>query len=627
MIYLIIKYRWFLAPFFLISRLGICQLVDQHSTDTQGLTTLGFNQNVNTLTWNGLANTSWSSKGFLVTVNDVFRSVLIKGQQNLIRDEQNLAIYLSKQIGQTFNGFVTFNSGIVSDNREIGLSSVGASTILGGAEFLNGSDTVRMGIGNKWDRQAGIDNQGLTFDLFGESTFTAFSNGSVSPAILLHDEQIFPRRNSDVAATITFNQKFPYGSNVNFLGSYSFHRRGFYFPADSVTTLVFKVKNNIQERDESTVSFSANVSTPLSMFNLILGSNYSQRLIAFDYNYKLINNPMNNLFDTRIRVNTFNFNGQLSTGGRTDSLLISFIHSERYETHSVLLSGNRTSMYLLRSNSESELDNTGFRNTLSVYGRIQLGEYIMSLGGFASLLRYNTPSQINYDDRDELTKTISLKIERPFNSSLIVALGAEADLIHVVYIMSQRSANNNRNFVYRLYPVVYYHGSSLSSYNKFEVLANYTVYDFEAFSQVHSYSYRQVSYFDSTRIRFTDKVSAFFLGSLRFYTRGELYWESFSEYPINYFVDESYWTGISYHTGLMQYSIGYRILSLSQYDYITSRTKEFVTNQRSEGPTANLSVNMTRLRISISGWYQVSVQTSQSSILYPNLEIKATYSL
>jgi hypothetical protein len=627
MSYSITKYSRLLPILFLMSEAGICQLTSGESFNSQNLATLGFNQNVNTLTWNGLASASWSSNGFSASLNDIFRSVLIKGQENLIRDEQNLTVYLSRRIISSVSGFTTFNSGIVSDNRQIGLSSVGGSIILGGFEFSTASDTIRGGIGNKWDRQAGVNDRGLTYDLYGGSTFSPFSGGQVGPNILLHDEQIFPRRNSDRVAAITYTQQFPYGSSVNFLGSYAFHRRDFYFPADSSTAFTFNVKNNIQQRDESTLSFAANLATPLSIFNLSLGANYGQRLIAFDYAYKLVNDPLNNLFDTRIRVNTFNFNAQLSAGGLTDSILVSFIHNERYETHSVVLSGNRTNMYALRSSSESELDNTGARNTLSIYSRVQLGEYILSLRGLASILRYNTPSPVNYDDRDELTNTLSLSIEHPFSSSLTVGLGTEADLIHIVYIMSQRSANNNRNIIYRFYPTIYYDGQAVTSYNRFEVLANYTVYDFEAFSQVHSYSYRQLSYFDSTRVRLTDKVSAFFLGSLKIYTRGELYWETFSEYPINYFVDGNYWFGLSYARDIMQYSIGYRILYLSQYDYVTSKTKEFVTNQKSEGPTASVSIRMTRLQIRIGGWYQVSVQTSQSAILYPNFEIKATYIL
>ncbi|MGC8654287.1 MAG: hypothetical protein ACP5US_09900 [Candidatus Kryptoniota bacterium] len=623
----ITRYSRLLVVILSMTGQGVCQLNASEPAASQNLTTLGFNRNINTLTWNALAGANWSSNGFSASLNDLFRSVLIKGEQNLIRDEQNLAVYISRQITPAFNGFAAFNSGLVSDNRQIGLSSVGGTTILGGLEFLTGSDTIRGGIGNRWDRQAGISDEGLTYDLTGSSTFKLFSSGQVSPGILMHDEQIFPRRNSDRVATITYNQIFPYGSSVNFFGSYAFHRRDFYFPADSATAFTFNVKNNIQQRDETTTSFAANIATPISIFNLTMGANYSQRLIAFDYTYKLINDPLNNLFDTRIRVNTFNFNTQLSTGGLTDSMLVSFVHNERYETHSVLLSGNRINAYVQRSNSESQLDNIGARNTLSIYARVRLGMYLLSLNGLASLLRYNTPSQLNYDDRDELTNTLSLRIERPFTSYLTVGLGAEADLIHIVYIMSQRSANNNRNFVYRLYPMIYYNSPSVSSYNKFEVLANYTVYDFEAFSQVHSYSYRQVSYFDSTRVQFTNRVSAFFLGSLKIYTRGELYWQTFSEYPLNYFVDQNYWFALSYKRGIMQYSVGYRILSLSQYDYITSKTKEFVTNQKSEGPTAYMAISMNRLQIRISGWYQVSVQTAQQAILYPNFELKATYIL
>ena len=124
----------------------------------------------------------------------------------------------------------------------------------------------------------------------------------------------------------------------------------------------------------------------------------------------------------------------------------------------------------------------------------------VSFESSAGILRYDTPDSTNTDDRDELLITFAGRESHRWNEYLEVNVVAEVTLNHIVYLFADRSANNNWNRIFRLAPeLVYTPSSTLQSVNTFEVLANYTVFDFETLiPTVESYSYRQFAFLDST---------------------------------------------------------------------------------------------------------------------------------
>ena len=589
---------------------------DSLSSVQQNAVLTGFVQNINTLSWLGNAGKDWTADDYSVSLDENFHSVLIKGQQDLIRDEQDFGSELRRRISGNLFGFVNLSSNYVSDSRQLGLNSVGATIVTGGLNYADAQDSLRGAAGNKWDQQAGVNNSGFTYNFQGATTFSPSENAELNPSFLLNDEQISPRRNYDRDIRIGYVQSFSPLSSLMFVGTYYSQRRDFYFPADQAVEELFKVTNNIQSRNDNRTAFQAGLSSPIWLFEVTANSSYGQRAIISAYRYKAPQDTINGLNDTRITVSDFDFNGNVSAGTANDSLIVAFIHSERTETHSYTV---------LRDSSQAQLNNIGKTNTLNAKVVLHMGTLSANLLGLASLFRYDTPSTLNYDDRDELTNTLAFEIDNRFTPFLTAGIGAEADMIHVVYITSQRSANNDRNFIYKLFPVVTYSDSRIRSYNKFEVLANYTVYDYEAFSQIHSFSFRQASFLDSTSAVLGSRLTASLLTNVKLYTRGELYWSSFSEYPLNYFVDQTYWLSFFYSKGVLKYGVGYKYLSLTQYNYATSNEKVFALRQTNSGPTASFSVSMSKVQVLLTGWYQVSRQSLQNPIVYPNFEIKATY--
>lgn len=610
-----------------INSVGLSQ-TEQKTVSPPGDSILtGFSQDLSTMNWIGAANKAWNSDNLSAFVNENFHSVVIKSSPNLIRDEQDFTGQVDRLIAGNIFGFGSFQSGYVSDNRQIGLSSVGATQLLGGLLYAAGQDTLLAGAGNKWDRQAGVDNSGFTYTLRGSGAYTPVPGSMLLSSVVVHDEQILPRRNSDKKFGVVYRQIFSPRSLIDFSGAYTSQLRDFYFPTDSVITSLFGVTNNIQERNEGRTNFSTTIFMPVLFFEMRGTASYKQRQIDFTYRYRAPTSS-NSLYDTRIRTSDFKIRGDLISSFFTDDTAkISMEHDERSESHSVinLLTANSFSEQEMAI--QAELNNLGTTNALSGQVSLHFGETTLEMTGLASLFRYDTPSTLNYDDRDQLTNTLALDLSHRFTPEFSAGFGIEADLIHLVYIKSQRSANNNRNYIYRFFPTVNYIGSRVRSSNRFEVLANYTVYDYEAFSQVHSFSFRQVSFLDSTNIKMTSRLSLFFLTHVKLYTRGELYWSSFSEYPLNYFVDQTFWLTLSYSSGAFTYGAGYKYLSLTQYDYVTATSKQFSSEITNSGPTAFFSARFSRLELRLDGWYQVSRQLLHNQIVYPNFDLTAKYKI
>src|SRR5207249_10396314 len=127
------------------------------------------------------------------------------------------------------------------------------------------------------------------------------------------------------------------------------------------------------------------------------------------------------------------------------------------------------------SKREAERNNHSRRAILSssVLWRIS-GAHSVSLTGSVSGIRYDTPSEENFDDHDELFYIAGLTSTHILNRYLTLMLTAGVNLTHLVYLFGERSADNTWNRIFRLAPRVEYRPSpAVQSLNVFGVLANY----------------------------------------------------------------------------------------------------------------------------------------------------------
>ena len=103
-----------------------------------------------------------------------------------------------------------------------------------------------------------------------------------------------------------------------------------------------------------------------------------------------------------------------------------------------------------------------------------------------SLLYYDTPDSNNYDDRDELTYSISPAWHHRIDKFTNMALSANFFLHHYVYLYKQRSAQNHWNRVFSIRSEINTYIPQRIKWNaKQEIYANYFVYDHEDSAFVH----------------------------------------------------------------------------------------------------------------------------------------------
>ncbi|MBI4810278.1 MAG: hypothetical protein HY800_02295 [Ignavibacteriales bacterium] len=239
----------------------------------------------------------------------------------------------------------------------------------------------------------------------------------------------------------------------------------------------------------------------------------------------------------------------------------------------------------------------------------------ITLSGSANILRYDTPSLENDDDRDELWYLLNLTTSHQINRHLYLRSAIDLNLSHLVYLFSTRSADNNWNRIIRLSPTIIYSPfSDLRSTNTFEVLANYTVYDFEYLApQPRSFVFRQFGFLDSTSINLTNRIGIEWFSYLRLYERGEFNWDSFTERPVNSFEDKTIVANIRYSlTKSLLFSLGFRYFSQLRFDHMKNerRLENFL---QSMGPTTSIEVANDRISFVVRGWYENQTQTNQKT--------------
>jgi hypothetical protein len=233
------------------------------------------------------------------------------------------------------------------------------------------------------------------------------------------------------------------------------------------------------------------------------------------------------------------------------------------------------------------------------------GSDSLSFSLFQSKLRYDTPSNDNYDDRDELLSIARVKYIKKLNPFFDLFINTEFTFNHIVYIYAQESSNNNINRIIKLSTGGDYSGKNISSSNIFEVSANYTVYDFEDLvPNFQSFSFRQFTAIDSSRIKLDRRLDFFHFGYIKLSEQGNLKWASFSTQPTRYLQEVYSEPRFILYYGNSSVSLGLRIYSLNTYNY-TGLVKSIDSRYFSIAPLTELNFfSSNYLSFNLIGWYE-----------------------
>ncbi len=594
---------------------------------------IGFERNLNTYLWTGRLALIKTFGDFSLEVNDQYRSSTIIATQKFVKDEQSLTALFLQKLNPAFQVRMSVSSLVLSDNRNLGISEASSHQLLGGIGY-HPHDIVEIipMVGVRYDNQLGINNQGLSYQINGRISDLDLSGYRMNFLGRLAGDDLSPRKGTSDLASLAITKVFSDQARNQLRFQFLQNRRDFYFNADTLTRLQYNVTSNIDSRRENIFAVGEELTYHFSNVSLLtFGADISNRHVSRITLYKNFLSPSSSIFDADVSEFRLETLLQFSYTTQSSNAMVRVDYTERDERHTAEnIESVEKSFYDMRRREEERNDNSSRKTSLAGSASFPLsGSDRIEASFSASLLQYDTPSSENVDDRDELMIVAGIAEERVWSPSLRVRVNADVVLNHMVYLLSQRSANNNWNRIIRLTPRIDYTPASwFHTTNIFEVLANYTVYDFEEeVKSVKSYSFRQFFWQDSTAIQIAQRIWFDGVVLWKFYERGRLFWKEFKERPENYFTERSLFAQLRYSAPGVTFAAGMRMFSQKRYASQVDN-RELESSILNIGPTCIINWAFSRTGVlSLNGWYEMQYQTDVTTRTFSNLTMRVTFTL
>lgn len=573
-----------------------------------------FDRNVNTFSWIGRAAVDTTVGKTYFSLKELYSSnvVLVNspGGRKLQSNQQNVGLSLRHPLMTDLFGAGQWSSSIYTDDRGVGLGNASMNSVLGGVIYFPfPSVSVSPMAGYRWDKQAMIRDQGPSVHLGARANDLDLDGYLFSAAGQYHTDNLKPRKLESHFGRVSVQKQFTPSARDSLDFGAARNRREFYVSGDST----------VESRLESIFAFSNLLAYDI-LPRVEAAFYFGVNTRGLDKDLRFLNAlPPPGQFNTHIdelRLDAYFQTQYRSRDGRTGAFL-RLAYNERNETHAVKLPGESVPRLYAEASAQEESKNNLSRQT-SLAGAlnfpVSFSDQIF-ISAAARILRYDTPSLLNVEDRDELLVVASLGTRHRVSRYFDLELTLDGTLSHLVYLLSDRSANNNINRVLRFSPrTTYRPGPSFVTMNAFEVLANYTVYDFEQqVALVKSFSFRQFGWVDSSSVQITRKIGLDFFAYLKLYERGQLKWSEFRERTENSYIEKTYLVQARFtpEPGLL-FAVGIRFFSQSRFAYETAGKRQDLY-LRSVGPTCLIGWQVGRHgQIGLRGWYEEQRQADGS---------------
>lgn len=570
--------------------------------------TNSFNTQLNTFYLLNKLSYNASNENYFFRFDEEYSSTLVKTTDKSIKDEQEFQLAGGYKLNPIFSFGLVGKSSILSDSRKIEINSASMNS---GFLFVKIEPYENLFVAAKGgvsdNRQIGEHDFGSSYGF--ESGFNHLTQNDliIKTFASALNEDISPRKNYNRNIRLILSNQFGAEISNSLQVRFNQFRKDFYYGADSITQSDFKVTNNIQGRVETQYNLENN----FTYKNIFGGIDFSLsglanfREIKKNTRYKSQNVISASLFDTK--VDELFFNAASAFDYQSENVASSFqlLYQQRDEKYrSEFYEGANILFFNQSVERENQKNNLTERITLASNSHFSLSPSDqVELHVSHNKLKFDTPNQNNFDDRDELLSIIRVKYLHRFNSLLSLFVQTEGNIGRLAYISAQKSSNNYINRVLKLSSGGSVSSKNFFSHNIFEVVANYTVYDYEDINPNYkSYSFRQFGFIDSTSISLTRAVFLRFNGYLRISEQAELNWNSFTIKPIR-FLEEIFFTPYLHTTkGLFEFSLGLRNFSLKTYFYSGS-TRIIQSYYSSIGPFSSIIYNSSeRILFQVAGW-------------------------
>lgn len=607
-------------------------LLEQPALLPDNTLSFGLDKIANTYLWLGSADVRYNLESAQIRVLNNYRGAAFRTSTLATRDDQSLNVQGSYTLAEPLTFLVRHSWILSNDSRSTGLSSL--SRLNGAAGFAyTPSQNVRLealsGLENS--TQLGINATGPIVVFQGSvSNFELEQWRFTGSAIADWQKVDVQRENSDVALRAEIARYLDDGTQLNFYANYGSLSRQYF------TTVSSTEPNAVEQRSEKRLEIRAALGYPLSQ---TLTINAEAAVSANDINRQygsVIPTAVVTSVDRTLSEFLYSVQGalvytvpklRLEAGGN-------FYNRSEENGVNERFSLLESDLLAIRQ-QEFQRDNQTAQSKMFSMLRYTPSE-VDTISGDVSgwLLRYDTPSNQNNDDRDELTTVASLSYARSISSILSAKITLAGQYTHLVFLKASRSALNNVNRVIRLAPSLVIHGSVVRMQPQAEVLANYTVYDYEERgASVRSFSFRQLSLRDSITVVISDVLHTETQLLLRYFERSALNWKSFTETPqagnIEYLVKMLLHTtpsrNITVGAGIRLYALEQKSLNMAAGATGLLNAVQFWAPETSvRFTTTNNSL------LTLSGWYEfqtVRTATDTRKRDLPNLLLQARITL
>ncbi len=597
------------------------------SAQTRNLFLISSDKNINTYHNRSNLGLTSDTNNFRFTFSDDFHSTIISGTTPIYREENLLNLQSVYKYSTLLSPLFEVRSFVVKDNY-LTTNRTEYNSILSGLQFkpTNYLQTSTL-FGFRQDVQQEIKDKGFGFtfitQLDSAIELPIFSNSIFQMEKYIVGDRTLSSKNGIIGMSSNFANNGYDSIQVRYFE----HQSDFYISADSNILNLFKIKNNIRSRKEDVVSVLNILNYPLTS-NLIVNLNTSVDSRNIGNSYKYFNFKQSNLFPTNVKELRLGGAIQLLYNFDDGSFSTGIGYTERNEDHFLnKIDSVPENIFSQKEKQELQLNNSTQRtNIWGRYSQVISNTDLINFQFSSGILKYNTPSTENVEDRDELAINISLEEQHVFHKNLIMRTTSDVLLTHNVYLLKERSANNlwNRvirfgvNFVFT--PTPYFRST-----NSFDVLANYSVYDFESTrSDVKSYSYRQFRLIDSTKWKFNSNFEGILHVQFREYIRGQFAWNSFSERPEE-FVDELFFSPtIKYSLDEISFSSGLKSFQQIRYRYVAEK-RIYYDNFISAGPTIQISWKKNNFELLCTGWRDYRFLSGERISIINDFQLSAKY--
>lgn len=593
-----------------------------------------FDKRLNTYSLNSRFNYSNSFGKYSFTILENFRSTVTKATPNSIKDENYLTISNDYSMSKFLALGIMLNNNTFSDDRRL---SINKTSVMHGQVFANikpypGISLIPYG-GISQNQQVAVLDKGVIYGSEANVSELRFDDFVIKGNAKFQNEDISPRKNTLRLINIDLLTDIEKEISNNFSARFTEQRRDFYFESDSVTSTTFGITNNIQSRTEDQYQLQNRLFyfSPVTNFSLDINGRVFWRTIDRSTRYIVLDNITQSSFDTKIEEFKIDLTTSASYRSGDFKGVVRLNYSEKEEKHSPKqIEGANPIFFKERENIEAQKNNSAQLITLTAESTYDLSESDhLFLSMFHRKLVYDTPSDLNFDDRDELLTSARIRYLRNLNYFFDLFLNFEASLNKIVYIFAERSSNNNVKRFIKFSSGGIYKSKNIISSNSAEVSANYTVYDYEDLNpNFKSFSFRQLAFRDSTMIKFSRKLKSEIYAYLKISEQGDFKWNNFSNQPVRYLQEIYVEPKFFYSIGQLEMGVGLRFFELSTYGYNDKNEKELSNRYSSIGPLTDIRLLMNdSLRLKVYGYYEFITTESSSKNEQANLNIQIDWLL